>query len=819
MRKASRFFCMVLMIALLLTAVAAIYFPEDASAYTISKMEGVIGWDGDKDSPIPRMNGSMYIRDGRNLDLWFSIYNNPTTQKWYNEEGYLPCLVTEFERDNCTVKIKHFGDKVTLGGNNFVIAYSRVSVYNHGSYAVTLAPGQNSNYTALTNNSTTVQPGQTVNHDFAIAADRFGGTYAWPSSSSIAAAGSWDTHYTNMKNFWNGKLGNIVNITQLPDTSLINAYKAGYCYTRIINDGYDIHVGENGYDIVFDHDSIGIITNLINLGDLGDAKNFIDRIQSALQYSDAKWKFSWPYALYLLKTGDTAYVNENFDVIKSNTHTIESERTGPDGIMKMTNDLDSDGYWTMDNCSALFGLSTYKYICDRLGKTSESAWASNLYDSLLTSVNNKLDQTRSAYGLNYIPASIVQPNTANRCSEPRDANWASQMLFGRWNWDGYLFGANQSGTLLDAVDATYDYGFGRLIGNLPAHDFGGYPHGFYSSAYNAGYGSGGLRGNAYRTEGIYAYKFMINDAMTSPYGWWEGIWYPDTTVPWQGTHPGDGGGSCPHMWGQATATKVLIDSLIAEKSDGTVLVGNGIPNEWLTSGKVTELSNYPIKDNGRMGVKIEGLANNQVRVILSGTQARNNVVVRIPAFINNIIATTAGTIDNEEGTVTIPAATTSVTVTYGSNPQYGKDMGGTQNPPPAQLQYRIKNVWTGSYMHLENKNGTVQYGDLNTGWESMKWIVEDVGDGSGTKRIKNVWTGDYLTIENVTGYVQYAKLNTNWWSMMWILEDIGEGKTRIKSRWPEHSEYMHTENKTGYVQSGSILSGWLSAQWVLEPIN
>lgn len=78
--------------------------------------------------------------------------------------------------------------------------------------------------------------------------------------------------------------------------------------------------------------------------------------------------------------------------------------------------------------------------------------------------------------------------------DSRDANWASMFLFGRWLWDGYLYGANQpeDNINLTMLDDTYTYGMDRRVkeGTTDSiYNFGGYPHGFYSSAYNAGYGS------------------------------------------------------------------------------------------------------------------------------------------------------------------------------------------------------------------------------------------------------------------------------------------------------------------------------------------
>jgi len=133
----------------------------------------------------------------------------------------------------------------------------------------------------------------------------------------------------------------------------------------------------------------------------------------------------------------------------------------------MTNDIDSNGYWTVDNWSAMMGLLAYKYVCQRLGERKELSWVENEYNDLLRCVDTKLTETITTCNLNYIPVSVVQPNDKNRCSAPKDANWAAQFLFGRWAWDGYLFNGEQYGVNLTMIDDTYDYGLGRLKGILP----------------------------------------------------------------------------------------------------------------------------------------------------------------------------------------------------------------------------------------------------------------------------------------------------------------------------------------------------------------
>jgi len=656
---------LVLSIVVVFTSImGSIVFGHTENAVTNGSDDGVIGWDGDNEAPIVHMDGSFHVGDGKELNLNFGIYNNPSTLKWYNHSGYLPCLVTEFERDGATIKIQNFGDKVILNGNDYVAVYSRVSITNNGVTDIVLDPQASQELIKLTNESFTVPSGATVNHDFVIAADRFGNSYNWPSDDDLINLGSWDQHFSHMEAYWDTKLSGIVDIKQLPDERLINAYKAGYIYTHIIKDGDRLCVGENGYGRLFDHDFIGSAVNLMLLGD-HDLKPNMDEFQRVLdegrnQYPDAIWKFAWPYAVYLWKTDDVEYLNDKFQTIKKYTHMISTDRTGPNGTMKMTDDVDSHGHWTIDNQSALMGLASYKYICERLDYTTEAQWAQSEYDSILQATNEMLTETMTNYQLPYIPASVEKPNTQNFCSDPKNANWASMFLFGRWTWDAHLLGINQSGPMIDNIDATYEYGLNRLEGIYSDYNFGNLWN-YYSGGYNAGYASAALRGEKYRTYGIKAYQFMIDELQASPFGFWEGIGYPVKDSPWEGLHPiANNNGSGPHMCGQSTITKILMDSIISEKADGSVIIGRGIPNEWVISGEVTELDNYPLVNNKRMGLKIEGL-DGAVRLTLTGDQP-SNATLELPALVNNIDSVSAGSFDSTKGIVTLPAGITEVTV-------------------------------------------------------------------------------------------------------------------------------------------------------------
>jgi hypothetical protein len=346
--------------------------------------------------------------------------------------------------------------------------------------------------------------------------------------------------------------------------------------------------------------------------------------------------------------------------IADTAHQIAADRTGPGGIMKMTNDIGSNGYWTIDDYSALMGLASYRYLAQRLGEQAEADWAGRQYDALLAATNATLAKTMADNDLDYLPCSMVEPNTANRCRVATDANWAAPFLFGRWAWDGYLFGAHQEGPAITAIDPTYAYGFGRIGDSLPAHDFGGYPGALYASAYNAGYGAAGLRGDAYRDESIRAYQMMIAHTQSGPYSWWESASAPNPEQPWVGSHPAHGNGSAPHAWGISTANKALLDSLVAQRVDGDLLVGRGVPNSWL--GKPIRVSNVPTLDGGRVAVTLAGHGRTVTLTVTGHGAAKSRVLFQLPAFAGNVAAVSAGHAD-AAGTVTLPAGTRHVTVT------------------------------------------------------------------------------------------------------------------------------------------------------------
>ena len=224
-----------------------------------------------------------------------------------------------------------------------------------------------------------------------------------PATRRSPAAGGFDQHFAHMRAFWNAQLAAIAQIS-VPDPQLVDAYKSGFISTQITRSGEALDTGVNGYESEYSHDVIGILTNLFTQGYDTDAHALLtearDAVGSQGQYVDGLWTYAVPWAVYLLKTGDRAFVAQNFasegpagaaqPSIEDAAHAIAADRTGPMGTMEATDDIDTQGSWTTDDYESLLGLAAYGYLATALGNATEAAWAKAQYDSLLAATNTVL---------------------------------------------------------------------------------------------------------------------------------------------------------------------------------------------------------------------------------------------------------------------------------------------------------------------------------------------------------------------------------------------------------------------------------------------
>lgn len=541
---------------------------------------------------------------------------------------------------------------------------------------MTLDPLASTGLVQLGAASDRLAPHHAADHDYAVVSDRFGASYAWPSPGALAGAGGFALHEAHMRAFWDSQLAGVAQVN-VPNPALVDAYKSGFITTELTRSGLQVDTGVNGYESEFSHDVIGILTNLFTQGEFADAHALLTEARNVVgaqsQYVDGLWTYAVPWAVYLMKMGDTAFVEQNFATsgpsgpaaqpsIEASAHAIAADRTGPMGTMEATDDIDTQGNWTVDDFEALLGLAAYRYVANTIGNVSEATWAGEQYLSLLAATDGVLETTITANHLDYLPCSLVQPNTANRCNNPKDANWSSPFGFGAWAWEAALFGVPVSGPGQSLIDATYDYGFGRLRGILPPNTAGGFPGDYYSSGYNAALGAAGLASSAHRDQGILDFEFMVTHGQSGPWSWWESSSAPDPHSPWVGSHPGSGQGSSPHAWGIAGSDKVLLDSIVAARADGSVLVGRGVPGAWLATGAPIAVSNFPTTGGRRSSFSLDAHGST-VTLTVKGAAPPGRILFVLPSFVHNVASTSAGTIDQTTGTVTVAPSVRRVVVT------------------------------------------------------------------------------------------------------------------------------------------------------------
>lgn len=116
------------------------------------------------------------------------------------------------------------------------------------------------------------------------------------------------------------------------------------------------------------------------------------------------------------------------------------------------------------------------------------------------------------------------------------------------------------------------------------------------------------------------------------------------------------------MWGQSTSTKVLFDSLIAEKIGEKIIIGRGIPTEWIADGKEIEIKDYSVCKTKKVGYSLS-VKGKEVTITFTGDTTDIPFSIELFSFKDNIESVSVGEIDNAAGTVLVPAGTKSVTVT------------------------------------------------------------------------------------------------------------------------------------------------------------
>jgi hypothetical protein len=502
----------------------------------------------------------------------------------------------------------------------------------------------------------------------------------------------FDTYYKEKAAANNATLNALAHPVILPIAGLTDMYKAILFSIPqlIVQSGtdYEMRSGTRvpnpphlySYDRTFTHDVPNFADQFMREGDFERGtkiitsayyKTYCDTIleNGICHYLDTQGKYMLPYAEYLRSTGDLAFFTPEIkDELKTTARNLHKLRVYSDpkvyGLISKGSDFEnfSGDYLLSDNWAALHGLQAYKYMCEKFGDTEEVKWVTNEIIDWNNCLNKALDKTcerdKTDYYMGFFDPMIESVYPTSFYS------WVPYggALAG-FPWGAYLIGYNLGGTWKDKFDASIEY-------SLKLRDLNGIPEGSwgawwgmitYGSTYNASAGIQCLFSEKYRTEAIKNIEFLYNN-QCAPFQWSEAFENKGRDQ-WVGmyTPRGTGGYGNYETWGYSFTKQALLQACVSVKTDGTVIIGRGIPNHWLKAGDVTEWAGVNVNDNRKINFKIIG-GDSEITLKIWGDKPNGMVCFNLPVFKNNIVSASAGKVDNEMGSVSLEPSMTSVTV-------------------------------------------------------------------------------------------------------------------------------------------------------------
>lgn len=629
-------------------------------------------------------------------DPYYPDENTPTRRKdiqWRLAERSLPFPVSTWEHQGITMEITHVGRR--LLDNTLNAIYTNVQLTNTDNVAheVSLivcgvsAPERclplkkyklTSDDNAIVTKAIRIAPRKSVTFEFVEPAN--GNT----DKETVLAQGDFTANYKAEKARIETRMGGLTMPVSLPDERYIDLWKASLCHmwnaTVKKENDYELR-GSGGnpwgayqYDRVFDHDEPDMVIENIIEGDWGIARQVMKgdvykRLSEGKlfkeAYLDAVPKYMITFAQYLMLTGDKAYFNaEMMEKLKNCSRAVQHMREFSDearakgvfGLMKKGNTLDNGGktYLLVDNFAALHGFAAYKYLCEKLGQSEEASWADTQIKDLNDCLNAAIRKSVKEGGYNWYNACFSFNMDYNLVSGP--GNWlGTTFMMPTFPWNAQLKGFNLGGEWMEYLDNSVEKWLetARFYG-APKGSFGAWWGAKYGAAYNAGMGQQLLASEKYRTIVKESIDWLL-DNQTAPLIWAESFHKPDYEGDW--TKP-----EVDHeTWALGFIRQTMLQMCVSVKADSDVIIGRGLPNEWIESGKKTAWERVHITDGKTIDLSIQKV-DSAIEVTIDGDTNTGNYLIDIPYCVGKI----KDVIVDGGSVVTMDFAMGKVTVTGGS---------------------------------------------------------------------------------------------------------------------------------------------------------
>jgi hypothetical protein len=642
---------------------------EGPDLYQVDRYHWVyFGWPEDHPKSWSFMGGT--VAPGRHRRVQFAVEQGGklytpdefgtrrrTRIRWYLADEYMPSPVSEWRAGSVDVRIQHFANRVL--NNKATVVFSRVGLTNQTARMLAVKFHVNASATdevpiALQPSLASAQimqydlslpPGKVVNIDFVALAS------GQATPVELAHCGSFDQNYREMTAYYKDRLDSLAQPVQLPDPRMTAMYKAALTtmwgsVVKVPNGDAEMRgsggnpAGYYPYDRTFSHDVPNMVDQFIRTGERElpkaiMASTYYERLGRELEqdYLDAIPKYIIPFATYLQLTGDRAYFTPQVkDAIRAAARAIHEHRDfkaegAYRGVMEKSHSLDNPPYYVLvDDFAALHGLAAYRYIASAFGDSAEVSWAENEMDDLNRCFNTALQSSMTRRNVDWYMCTFEDDSYFWK--NGYDGNWiATSLMMSTFPWDAVLLGMPAKGTWADAFDRTVEHAMTLRDTSrygIPKGSWGAWWHHEYGAAYNVGMGLQLLFSDRFRTEVVNNITFLL-DNQSAPFQWGESFDGPRSDSDW--TRPA----ADLETWALGFDQQAIQEICASVRSDGTVIIGRGIPDEWLREDTPIEWKNVRINGGRKMDFAITTSAE-FVTLTLKGDEPIGAVVFDLPVF-------------------------------------------------------------------------------------------------------------------------------------------------------------------------------------------
>ena len=589
------------------------------------------------------------------------------TIKWSLAEDYLPAPTSAWEKDHVEMKIQHFGRRLLNDKANVI--YSRVELKNLDDKPHQLKLLLNGNNVSerafevgdfkvhkenehIIYTEYEIEAGESVTCDFVIPANGVA------SKEEILKEGGYDRNYHLMKTEIDDKMSGLTMPVSLPDERFVNLWKSSmpYMWNATVLTPTDLQQRADGgnvagfpqYDHTFNHDIPNMAIQYTIEGNwelarqimTGESFKTLSKGRpEGNKYNDAGPKFITAMAQYLQLSGDKEFFTEELlSTITNCAHSVSGMRdsqmdeslkgVGAYGLIEKGGTLDNhDNFLLVDNFAALHGFQAYHYICGQFGMQEEKEWSAKIAADLNLCLNDVLESSMKEMGADWYFAYFAFD--INELSINGPGNWlGTSLMMSSFPWNAWLKGFDHGGTWKDHFDLSLEKWMSKAKDlGLPDGSFGAWWAFPAGSVYNAGMAMPLLYSDKYRSYPVKSIEWLL-EVQSVPYNWGEsfrmfkeGDW----------TRPAIG----LETWGLGFIRQCMLQLCVSVKADGTIILGRGITDEWLNSGKAIAWKNVRINNNRKIGFSIQKIGK-EIHVLIKGDRTEGSVLVDSPMCVNNI---------------------------------------------------------------------------------------------------------------------------------------------------------------------------------------